>query len=345
MDRLVVDGWGKFVGVENKQIVVKERKEGKYSVIHRCLPSDLRQVVISGKGSMSTSAMEALADNGVDVILLDWRGKVKARISPPVMRTVNTRREQYLAYDGPRGAQLAREFVYSKMRNQMAVLGTLAKTRKETQPNAAATLKDARNAISEWIEPVEELKCTSCDDIRGQLLGMEGNASASYWNAVASIIGEEFEFEGRSGRYASDPLNAMLNYGYAVLEGESWRAIHYAGLDPYGGFLHVDRPGRPSMVLDLMEEFRQQLVDKTIFKLFSRNQVKSEQFSLEDGVCMIDDKPRKLLLSELLSKLENRVRYKNRNIRWTDLLLKQARGIAKLLRGESKTYEGFWLRW
>lgn len=72
MSRLVVDGWGKFVGMENRQVVVKERKGKRYSVVHRCLPSDLRQVVISGKGSISTSAIELLAENGVDVILLDW---------------------------------------------------------------------------------------------------------------------------------------------------------------------------------------------------------------------------------------------------------------------------------
>jgi CRISPR-associated protein Cas1 len=137
----------------------------------------------------------------------------------------------------------------------------------------------------------------------------------------------------------------MLNYGYAVLESEAWRAIHYAGLDPYGGFLHVDRPGRPSMVLDLMEEFRQQVIDKTIFTFFSRNQVKPRQFTVEDGVCVMDDKPRKLLLSTLLSKMEEHTRYKNKKMRWTDLVLTQARKIGKFLRRETKTYKGFWSRW
>lgn len=345
MDRLVVDGWGKLLGMENNQVVVKERKGKGYSVIHRCLPSDLRQVVITGKGSITTSAVEILADNGVDIILIDWRGKVKARISPPVMRTVNTRREQYRAYDEAKGAQLVREIAYAKLRNQMAVLGTLAKTRRDTQPEIADKMMKARDTISRWSKAVANLEDTSCDKIRDKIMGMEGNSSAAYWDSISAMVDKEFGFSGRSGRYATDPLNAILNYGYAVLEGESWRAIHYAGLDPYGGFLHVDRPGRASMVLDLMEEFRQQLVDKTAFRLFTQKQVRPEQFSIENGICVMSDKPRKLLLSELLSKLEDRVRYEDANIRWTDLILKQARDIAKFLRGETKAYKGFWLRW
>jgi len=346
MDRLVVDGWGKHIGIENSQIVVKARKEGGgYSVIHRCPPSNLRQLIISGKGSISTSAIESLASNGTDIILIDWRGNVKARVSPPIMRTVNTRRKQYLAYHQTTGAYLAREFVHCKMRNQIAVLGTLAKTRKDTHPEISKALKNARNTISISLERIKDTRCESCDQIRSHLLGMEGNAAASYWAVIQDMIGDEFEFQGRSGRYASDPLNAMLNYGYAVLESEAWRAIHYAGLDPYGGFLHVDRPGRPSMVLDLMEEFRQQVIDKTIFTFFSRNQVKPRQFTVEDGVCVMDDKPRKLLLSTLLSKMEEHTRYKNKKMRWTDLVLTQARKIGKFLRRETKTYKGFWSRW
>jgi CRISPR-associated protein Cas1 len=347
MERLVVDGWGKYVGVENEQIIVRERKGGTSSIIHRCIPQDLRQVVISGKGSLSTSAIELLAVHGVDVVLIDWRGQVTAYISPPQMRTVNTRREQYRAYDTNTGAVLAKEFVNAKLHNMSATLGTLAKSRKDTSPESAEAMKNARNNVNQWIEKLDKLNIQhkTCNDIRETLLGFEGSASASYWQSISRIIPSEFNFNERSGRYASDPFNAMLNYGYGILEGECWRAIHYSGLDPYGGFLHADRPGKASMVFDLMEEFRQQIVDKTVIKIFSLGQVKPEDFTLENGICKMTDNPRKLLLNELLNKLENRIRYENKNIKWTDLILTQARNAAKYLRGETKTYKGFWLRW
>ncbi len=347
MDRLVIDGWGKYIGVEHEQIIVKERKESRYSITHRCTPRDLRQVIISGKGSISTDAIELLAEHGVDVVLIDWHGKVRAYISPPMMRTVNTRREQYRAFDSTMGAVLAKEFVNAKLRNMYAVLGTLAKSRKDTFPESAEALKNARDSINAWIEKLDALKIKgkTCDDIRDTIMGFEGNASASYWQSIQKIIPSEFGFEERSGRYASDPFNAMLNYGYGILEGECWRAIHYSGLDPYGGFLHVDRPGKASMVFDLMEEFRQQVIDKAIIKIFSLGQVKPEDFTIENGVCRINDTARKLLLNELLTKLESRIRYMDRSIKWSDLILSQARNVAKFLRKEVKTYKGFWLRW
>jgi CRISPR-associated protein Cas1 len=347
MDRLVVDGWGKYIGIDHEQIIVKERKDSSYSIVHRCIPGDLRQVVISGKGSISTDAIELLAENGVDIVLINWRGQVTAYVSPPQMRTVNTRREQYRAFDSPVGALLAKEFIHAKLKNMSATLGTLAKSRKDTCPESAESLKNARDRVNAMIQRIEqiEIKKKTCSDIRETVMGVEGSASASYWRSISEIIPEDFGFNDRSGRYATDPFNAMLNYGYGILEGECLRAIHYAGLDPYGGFLHVDRPGKASLVYDLMEEFRQQVVDRSVIKFFSLGQVKPSEFTIDNGVCMMSDTARKLILNELLNKLEDQIRYNERNVKWTDLILSQARGVASYLRGESKTYNGFWLRW
>ncbi|MDI6718584.1 MAG: CRISPR-associated endonuclease Cas1 [Methanomicrobiales archaeon] len=345
MERLVVDGWGRFLGVEDGQIVVKERKGKSYSVICRSLPSDLRQVVIAGKGSLSSDAIDVLAHHGVDLIFLDWRGGVSARLSPPMLRTVNTRREQYRCYDTEKGAALAKAFIRAKMKNQMAVLGTYAKTRVQADPNTAEALRVARESIERIASELESVSGTACDAVRGTIMGMEGCATGVYWNAISKIVDESFGFNHRSGRYAGDPVNALLNYGYAILEGECWRAVHYAGLDPYGGFLHVDRPGRASMVYDLIEEFRQQVVDKSTLKLLSHRQIRTENFEVVDGVCRMDDATRRLVLSELLMKMDDRVRYKDKLWRWSDLILHQAREVAKFLRGESGKYEGFWLRW
>lgn len=347
MDRLVIDGWGKYVGIDHGQIVVRERKNGSSTVVHSCVPTDLRQVVISGKGSISTDAIELLSENGVDIVLLNWRGQVTAYVSPPQMRTVNTRREQYRAFDTPAGALLAKEFIYAKLKNTSATLGTLAKSRKETFPESAESLKKARDDVNVMIQRLEEfdVKKQTCGDIRERLMGIEGNASASYWHSILDIVPSGFGFKERSGRYAPDPFNAMLNYGYGILEGECWRAIHYAGLDPYGGFLHVDRPGKASLVYDIMEEFRQQVVDRSVIKIFSLGQVKPSDFTVENGVCIMADSARKLILNELLNKLEDQIRYEDKNLKWTDLILSQARGVAQYLRGESRTYSGFWLRW
>ncbi|MBU7018228.1 MAG: CRISPR-associated endonuclease Cas1, partial [Theionarchaea archaeon] len=108
----------------------------------------------------------------------------------------------------------------------------------------------------------EKIQGTCIDDVRQSLQGFEGNSSRIYWTSLSATFPPDLGFQGRAGRYAQDPINSMLNYGYGILQGEVLRAIHFAGLDPYGGYLHVDRSGRSSLVFDLMEEFRQQVVDK-----------------------------------------------------------------------------------
>jgi len=341
LKRLVVDGYGLFVAQKGGRIVVRE--EG--SIKHQVLAEDLRQVVISGSGGISFDALELLSSYGVDVVLVSWKGEVTARLSPPEMRTVETRKEQYYAFRDSRSGHLAKQFILAKMRNQYATLGTLAKSRKETNPEKAERLRERQGVVASYLSRVEGLEEVPVDRFRDNLMGLEGIASQSYWEGIAEVIPEEFGFKERSGRYAQDPVNALFNYGYALLEGEVWRGVHYAGLDPYGGFLHVDRPGRPSMVLDLMEEFRQQLVDKTIIGLVAKREVSPEGFSVEEGVCRMDDSVRKKMLKEVLGRFEVYVRHGDEKRRWTDVILLQARNVAKYLRGEASAYEGFYFRW
>jgi len=341
LKRLVVDGFGKFVGKHGERIVVKE----KGATLHQVKVEDLRQVVISGSGSISFDAMELLGSCGVDLIVINWKGEVTARLASRDMRTVQTRREQYYAYKEDRSGLLAKQFIIAKMKNQYATLGTLAKSRKDTSPEVADRLVEKREAVSDLISKVESVEEKPIDQIRGTLMGLEGIASAHYWEGIDEIIPDVFSFNCRSGRYAEDPVNALLNYGYALLEGEVWRGVHYAGLDPYGGFLHVDRPGRPSMVLDLMEEFRQQLIDKTVISLVTKGEVQAPEFSMEEGVCRMGDSTRKLLLKTVLEHFEKYVRYRDEQRRWTDMILLQARDVASYLRGELTRYEGFYLRW
>lgn len=341
MDRMVVDGYGKFVGVRENQVVVKEK--GK--IIAYELAENLRQVLITGKGSISFDAMNLIAENGVDLVVINWKGEVTAKLSSASMRTVKTRREQYYAYNDSRAVHISKNIALAKIKNQYALLGTLAKRRKDSDPESAETLTQMRTKISTQIPALEQIRSRTIDSARERIMGIEGNCSSYYWNGFASVIPDDFNFNDRSGRYAKDPVNAMLNYGYGILQGEVWRGVHFAGLDPYGGFLHVDRPGRPSMVLDLMEVFRQQLIDKTIVRLVSKKMVSPSEFSMEEGLCRLSDSARKKLLSEVLGKFEDYVRVENERMRWCDLIVKQAREIAKYLREEVRAYEGFYLRW
>lgn len=338
--RLVIDGFGKFLGRKGETIVVREN--GK--ILERLEPSQLEQVIISGKGCVSTDALELLASQGVDVLLVNLRGEVMARLSPPEMRTVSTRRYQYEAYGDERGVHIARAIIEAKVKNQVAVLATLAKRRVETNPEHANTLYAAAQEGRTLVEEIRKVSGKNVEEVRELLMNLEGRAAQHYWNALKEILAP-MGFEGRSGRYAQDPVNAMLNYGYGILMGEVWRAVHYAGLDPYGGFLHADKPGKPSMVLDLMEEFRPHLVDRLVVKLVSKRMVSRDGFEIVDGVCQMKDSVRRFYLQQQLESLAEEIRLEERRLAWADAILLQARKLAKFLRGEAEHYDGFWQRW
>ncbi len=344
--RLVVDGFGKYIGRENELIVVKEK--GK--VVRRVKPDELKQIIIAGKASLSSDAVKIMLKNAVDVAFIDRRGEVIGRLMHPFVGTAKTRREQYLAYNDERSVTLAKEFVNAKLRNQISVLSNLAKARKDSNPELAERLMDAREEIKLSINTLGEVSGSKIEDVREEILGIEGSASQEYWNSLSLIFPPDYGFKGRRGleagqtRYAQDIINAMLNYGYAILHSECIRAVELAGLDPYAGFLHADRSGRTSIALDLMEEFRQQIVDRAVIKLISYRQIKAAECEMKNFVCMLNDSARKTLLGEVLKRFETKTQHMGRNLSYSSIILQQARRIASFLRGERK-YRGFWQRW
>jgi len=359
--RLVVDGFGKFIGKSGNLIVIREKEKGKVkregkekkykkTKTKKVDPSELTQVIVSGRVSLSTDAIELLLKNAIDVVFINKRGDISGRLSHPLIGMANTRREQYLAYNDERSVFLSREFILAKLRNQMAVLSNLAKARKESKKDVARAIMYERSKIEEAIHMLAKVKGTRIEEVREEMLGIEGKASNHYWDAVKLIFPSEYRFYGRRGldqkhsRYAQDIINAMLNYGYAILHSECIRAVELAGLDPYAGFLHCDRSGRTSLALDLIEEFRQQIVDKAVIKLISYKQIKHDECEFENFVCILKDKARKKLLKEVLERLEKKTQYAGRNITYSSIIHAQARRIAKFLRGKGK-YEGFWQRW
>jgi CRISPR-associated protein Cas1 len=337
--RVVVDGFGKYIGREGEVIAIKEK--GK--VIKRVKPDDLKQLVISGKASISSDAINLMLLNEVDIVFMDQSG-VTARISHPFVGTVKTRREQYRAYYDGRGIILAKEFVKCKIKNQAVVLSNLAKARKDKK-EIAERLTSLKKEIEKAGKELISIQGSCIDDCREEILGIEGKASSLYWDGLSLIL----PMKGRTGlepgspRYAQDITNAMLNYSYSILHSECLRAIELAGLDCYAGFLHSDRAGRTSLALDLMEEFRF-IVDRVVIKLLTYKQIKEEDGEMDNLVFRLGDGARRKLLLELLSRFDSKTQYEGKNYTYSTIILMQARKIASFLRGERK-YTGFSQRW
>jgi CRISPR-associated protein Cas1 len=175
---------------------------------------------------------------------------------------------------------------------------------------------------------------------RAALMGAEGRAAARYWQAVAAIIPGELGWPGRQTQGARDPFNSALNYGYGVLRSQVRVALLLAGLEPNAGFLHADRPGKPSLTLDLIEEFRQAVVDRTLIGQVNRG------FAIErDDEGRLDGQTRKRIAEKVIERMESTEPYEGKRQPLRHILQCQARHIATFVRGERPEYTPFVMGW
>jgi CRISPR-associated protein Cas1 len=169
-------------------------------------------------------------------------------------------------------------------------------------------------------------------------MGVEGSSSRVYWEGVQQILAERGLFLGRVRRGATDEVNSMLNNGYGILYSQVWGAVADAGLEPFAGFLHVDRAGKPSLVLDLVEEFRQPVVDRTVIAHVNRG----EPIKMEGA--LLAPETRRVLSEKILERLESKETYQGKKYQIRSIIQIQARNLAAFLRGE-RDYVPFAFKW
>jgi CRISPR-associated protein Cas1 len=264
--QLFISGFGLFVGKKSERVVVRKNK----SVCAQVPLMRLQEIIIASRGvSFSSDLLEELCERGIRVAYLTSSGKPYALMTSPMLTaTVETRRAQLAASGNRYGADLCRWIVAGKLHNQEKLMRYFAKSRdgerRSALEKAAAVLRKLRrSALSvQGSSPVE---------MRAELMGLEGTGGRLYWKEIGNMLPDNLGFAGRSHQGASDAVNAAINYGYGILTSHVWGAVMNAGLEPFAGFLHVDRPGKPSLVLDLVEEFRQPVVDRAIFSWLNKN--------------------------------------------------------------------------
>jgi CRISPR-associated protein Cas1 len=194
--------------------------------------------------------------------------------------------------------------------------------------------------MQDHLYELEQLQAEKIDVIRERMLSVEGRAAQRYWEAVAHVIPADLQWPGRETRGASDAFNSALNYGYGILYCQVEQALTLAGLDPYGGYLHADRPGKPSLVLDLIEEFRQTVVDRTIIGLVNKHVVIEQN---EDR--LLTESTRKRITEKIRERMESSEVYEKKRQAIRFILQSQARHLALFLRGEREVYEPFVAGW
>lgn len=347
VQNLIVEEFGAFISKHSERLIVSKGDEKllQAPLLH------LETVLIASNGvGISSDAVRECAERGIPIYFVSGTGNAYASMySAGLTGTVLTRRAQLTAFTQVRGLRLPISFAQGKLNNQANLLKYMSKYRKESAPEIFETLRAAADKIFETVGDLEQMKSlpevlsgerATIDDWRFELLGMEGRAAQTYWDALKAALPKEWAWQGREGRGAQDPINSALNYAYGILYGQIERALVLAGLDPYAGFMHVDRPGKPSLTLDAIEEFRAPVVDRMVFGLANKS-VKFEQ----DERGRLTEATRKMIAEKFFERLESAEQFEKKTFPLRLIVQMQARRVATFLRGERAEYVPFVMGW
>ncbi|SFS08706.1 CRISP-associated protein Cas1 [Granulicella pectinivorans] len=300
----------------------------------------LEGLVCWGQVSCSPPVLALCCEQGVCITFLTEQGRFLARVNGPVSGNVLLRRQQYRMSDGGEAAlPLVRSIVTAKIANSRTVLMRAARESADSERQLA--LREAASRLL-WIG-LDANRAASIDEARGHE-GLAGQIYFSTFDAMIAGEPEAFHFGGRSRRPPLDRVNALLSFVYALLRHDIESALESVGLDPAVGFLHTDRPGRPSLALDMMEELRSSLADRLVLTLINRRQVQSDDFTLQDGGgVLLEEATRKAVVAAWQTRKQEEIEHPflNERIPLGLVPYTQALLLARHIRGGLDGYPAF----
>jgi CRISPR-associated protein Cas1 len=339
LNTLYVTSQGSYLSREGETVLVQVEGQTKLQLpIHT-----LSGIVCFGRVVCSPPLMHLCATRNVTISFLSEQGRFWARVQGPVSGNVLLRREQYRRADDEKTTtEIARTVVLAKVANSRTVL--LRAVRDHAGTTDTGSLEHAAGELARIAEDL--VKPTEVDTVRG----LEGEAARKYFEVFDHLIvaqKEDFFFRERSRRPPLDNMNALLSFLYTLLVHDVVSSLEGVGLDPAVGYLHRDRPGRPGLALDLMEEFRPVLADRLALSLVNRQQVKGKGFTTtETGAVMMDDETRKTVLVAYQKRKQEELRHPFLDEQIAVGLLPHAQAMlfARYLRGDIDGYPPFFWR-
>src|SRR5262245_22688272 len=325
-----------------------ERASKQAGKVVRVPLAKVEQVMVLGDITLTTPALHALLERRIAVHYLSARGRSYGALTADWGKNSGVRLAQYALFgDTTRRFVVARQCVAGKLMNMRTTLLRYARSRAESAglQEAAQQIRACLRALARLPAPSEAEPGDRMHGF-GPLLGLEGSASAAYYGVFGSLLKGEWGFAGRVKRPPTDPINALLSFGYTVLTNQIVSLVHAVGLDPGLGVLHQPGFGKPALALDLVEAFRPIIVDSVAITMINIGQIAPDDFTEEVGAYRLQDKARNLFLEKLEARLNERVRhpvfgYQASYRRCIEL---QARLFAKYAQGEIPRFTPFTVR-
>lgn len=328
---IYIDEFGTFLGKTSARLTISQNgKTLKEIALNRISTIN----ILKGGISLSSDLIEACSLRGIKIFFLDFRNIAHTSLSSTASHAVaNTRRAQFLTIESDYKKEIAKALVAGKIKNQRATLQYFYKYQKRLE-NDSNKLSKAIISLKEILDSFKTLELKNRPDWLNILMGKEGSAANIYFGAISNDLLNEFEFKNRKGRCANDIINSALNYGYAILTSYVWQSIINSGLEPYAGVLHTNRPGKPSLVLDIMEEYRAWVVDRNIIKI--KSSLKDRKF--------LDAVIKKRIIEEINKTISKKYLYNKKNLSLQSIMQRQVYKIVGSFMQQTH-YKSYIFKW
>ena len=336
MRSVLLSGYNIHVGVDDGKLVVRDGRDWEKKpteMIYKPKFVDFDQIVIYGHtGNVTLSALKWIMKHKVPIHVLDYDGTLLTTMNPPQSKTGFVKLAQYKAYNEQR-IEIAKKFIHAKILRTKAMMDWLI----ARYPDISRYYD-----LCNFEKTLEDLKKVST--LR-EIMGIEGITARHYWDAIGTIFPEKFGFESRGFAKtprplnAIDPINALFNYGYSILEGLCRRAVNSANLDPYIGFLHETRVTKEPLVYDMQEPFRW-IIDLTIIQALERKIFHKKDFiRTEDYIIRVRPDAVSKLMDEIDRSMSQTVIYKGLNQQWGSIIQLKAQELSNYVTGNRKTLD------
>ncbi len=323
---LLVNKPGMFIGLTSRGVTISQK--GK--VVSQHHPDNLSQIVITGQGvSMSSNLVGFCMNRKIPIDFFDNQGThLGSIINSKYMQ--NTLWAKQAAADELLRNTIALGILEGKIKNQHALLKYFNKYHKSHYPQLQSKM-EMMDKVAEDFKIWRKTAKTADGDFLQKLLGHEAQVAIRYWDYIRELFSDDqVHFEQREHQGAKDLVNSMLNYGYAILYVRVWQALLAAHLNPFDSLIHAHREGKPTLVYDMIEIFRSQVVDRVVISLVQKGQ------DLEVRNGLLTDQTRQLLVKSVMERLARYEKYQGEEMKMEQIILRQAKLLAKAFEGTDK---------
>jgi CRISPR-associated endonuclease Cas1/group II intron reverse transcriptase/maturase len=323
---LLVNKPGMFLGLTSRGVTISQK--GKVVAQHH--PDNLSQIVITGQGvSMSSNLISFCLSRKIPIDFFDNQGThLGSIINSKYMQ--NTFWAKQAAADELLRNTIALGILEGKIKNQHALLKYFNKYHKSHYPQLQSKM-EMMDKVAEDFKIWRKTAKTADGDFLQKLLGHEAQVAIRYWDYIRELFSDDqVHFEQREHQGAKDLVNSMLNYGYAILYVRVWQALLAAHLNPFDSLIHAHREGKPTLVYDMIEIFRSQVVDRVVISLVQKGQ------DLEVRNGLLTDQTRQLLVKSVMERLARYEKYQGEEMKMEQIILRQAKLLAKAFEGTDK---------